>query len=343
MSTATVYPIRSPSWVLLYQGVNITADVSRMVLSISYVDELGGRAGELEIELEDRERRWQAAWFPQQGDAVSLLLGYGGEPLLACGDFQVDELELQGPPDVFHLRCLPAWITPPLRTRNSLGYEGQTLAQIAATVAARHGMSVVGAPEALESAYLRVTQKQETDLEFLHRLAREHDYEFTVCGTQIVFYPRPALDSQPAVLTLARSDVMSFDFVSKTHRIYRAAQASYFDPTSKQLYTQTAEAEPAVAVGDELKLVVRCENGQQARERAISALHDANRLLVTGHLSAPGATRLVAGNNVALSGWGAMDGTYMIERAHHRLARATGYVTEIDVRRVNAAPVPQLA
>lgn len=343
MSAAIAYPIRSPSWVLIYQGVNITADISRMVLSISYVDELGGRAGELEVELEDRERRWQGGWFPQQGDLATLLIGHGGEPLLACGDFQVDDLELQGPPDVFHLRCLPAWITPSLRTRNSLGYEGQTLAQIAATVAARHGMSAVGAPDTIDAAYLRITQKHETDLEFLRRIAREHDYDFTVRGAQMVFYPRPALEVQPAALTLARSDVMRFDFVSKTHRIYRQAQASYFDPTTKQLYTQTVEADPAVASGDTLKVVARCENGQQAFERAVAALHDANRLLVTGHLTAPGATLLAAGNNVALSGWGAMDGTYMIERAWHRLSRATGYVTEIDVRRVDVTPIFQLA
>lgn len=44
MSASIAYPVRSPSWVLTYQGVNITTDISRMVLSIEYVDELGGRA-----------------------------------------------------------------------------------------------------------------------------------------------------------------------------------------------------------------------------------------------------------------------------------------------------------
>jgi phage protein D len=53
MSVAIAYPVRSPEWILTYRGVNITADISRMVVSISYVDELGGRSGELEIELED--------------------------------------------------------------------------------------------------------------------------------------------------------------------------------------------------------------------------------------------------------------------------------------------------
>lgn len=335
MTAAIAYPVRSPKWILTYQGVNITTDISRMVLSIGYVDELGGRSGELEVELEDRDQRWQGAWFPQQGDVVSLLIGYAGELLLPCGDFQVDDLELEGPPDVFHLRCLPAWITPALRTRNSLGYENQTLLQIAATVAARHGMTVVGAPNQIDISYLRITQKQETDLEFLRRVAVEHDYDFTVRGAQLVFYSRASLEAQPAVLTLYRNAVERFSFVAKTHRIYKQAQTSYFDPQSKQLYTQTAQADPAVATGDMLKVVARCENGQQAFERASAALHEANRLLVTCRLAAPGTTLLVAGNVVALSGWDVMDGSYIVERAQHRLSRATGYVTEADLRMVS--------
>jgi len=335
MTAAIAYPVRSPGWILTYQGVNITADISHMVLSISYIDELGGRSGGLEVELEDRERRWQGGWFPQQGDVVSLLIGYSGELLLPCGDFQVDDLELQGPPDVFYLRCLPTWITPSLRTRNSCGYEDQTLLQIATTIAARHGMTVVGAPNQLDVTYLRITQKQETDLAFLRRIAIEHDYDFTVRGAQLVFYARADLEAQPAVLTLSRHQVERFSFVSKTHLIYKQAQAAYFDPYSKQLYTQTMQANPAVAPGDVLKIVARCENGQQALERASAALHGTNRLLVTCRLLAPGTTLLMAGNNVALSGWNVMDGTYIIERAQHRLSRATGYITEADLRMVS--------
>jgi uncharacterized protein len=334
MDAAIAYPVESQNWVLMYQGVNITADISRMVLSISYVDEIGGRAGELDIELEDRERRWQGAWFPQQGDRATLLIGYAGQRLLPCGDFQVDELALGGPPDVFHLRCLPAWITPSLRTRYSIGYENQTVLQIATAVAGRHGMTLEGVANAQEPIYQRITQRAETDLEFLRRLAIEHNYDFTVRGTQLIFYSRTALESQPPVLSISRQSVQRFSFAARTYRTYRRAQAAYFDSASKQLYAQSVLADSAVVSGDVLKLVTRCENGQQAFERAASALHEANRLLTTAHLTAPGTPLMVAGNVIAMSGWGAMDGNYMIERAAHSLARDSGYVTEAYLRKL---------
>ncbi len=106
MAASASYIVRAPQWILTYSGVNITADVSAMVLAISYVDRLDGASGDLELELEDSTKLWQGPWYPAIGDIVSLQIGYSGEPLLDCGEFQIDELELDGPPDVMRLRCL---------------------------------------------------------------------------------------------------------------------------------------------------------------------------------------------------------------------------------------------
>jgi hypothetical protein len=57
MAATASYSVRSPQWILSYSGVNITADVSQMVLAIRYVDQLDGASGELEVELEDSTKR----------------------------------------------------------------------------------------------------------------------------------------------------------------------------------------------------------------------------------------------------------------------------------------------
>jgi Bacteriophage probable baseplate hub protein len=334
MAESIAYPLQAPQWVLNYQGVNITGDVSPMVLWISYADHLGGLSGELDIAMEDRDKRWQGPWFPALGDRVNLAIGYQGGALVQCGDFEVDQLELGGPPDVFCLRCLAAFITPAMRTRNTTGYENQTLGQIARVIAGRYGLSVSSAPDAAELRFARVTQADETDLGFLKRLAREHDYDFTVRGTTLVFYARQALEQAPAVTTVGRSDTERFAFSSHTHRIYRAADVTYQDARGKQLIAHGAQASPAPSTGDTLKLAVRCENDQQAAFRAEAALHGYNRKLVQARLTLPGSPALAAGLNITLSGFGSFDGTYLIDAARHRLDRARGYTTEVETRRV---------
>src|SRR5579863_2171970 len=151
MAAIASFSVRSPQWILSYLGVNITADVSQMVVAIRYVDRLDGASGELEVELEDSAKRWQGPWYPTLGDIVSLQIGYSGELLLDCGEFQIDELELDGPPDVMRLRCLAAYITPAMRTANTAAYENAGLLEIAAKIAAKYGLTLVIASSESES------------------------------------------------------------------------------------------------------------------------------------------------------------------------------------------------
>ncbi len=169
-----------------------------------------------------------------------------------------------------------------MRTPNSAGYEQQSLLDIAEVIAGKYGLSVVSAPGVTDLQFARVTQKHETDLAFLKRLAREHGYDFTVRGTLLVFYAQSALAAAPAVVSLDRSEVERFEFRNRTHRIYSAAQVAYQDPATKSLITQSAQADITVPTGDSLKLVPRCENAQQALTKAQAALDDHNRLFIDG-------------------------------------------------------------
>lgn len=334
MESATAYPVSAPEWVLTYQGVNITADVSRMIVSVTYIDYLDALSGEVEIEVEDHDERWQGPWYPGLGDRINLMLGYQGEPMLPCGDFEIDQLELSGPPDGFTMRGLAAFVSPAMRTANSAGYEGQSLLGIAQTIAAKYGYSVVSAAGAVNVKFNRATQNGETDVAFLKRLAGAYDFDFTVRGTSLVFYARSALESAPPIAVLERTNVLRFGFTNRTRHIYKAAQVAYQDPTTKSLITQRASPSAAMPTGDTLKLVTRCENGQQAALRTGAALHANNLKFVEGMLRVPGSTALSAGNNVSLSGFGSFDGVYLIHTARHHMAREVGYITDVEVRRV---------
>jgi uncharacterized protein len=338
MAAAASYAVRAPQWILTYSGVNISADVSRMVVAIRYVDRLDGASGELELELEDSTKLWQGAWYPVLGDIVSLQIGYSGEFLLDCGEFQIDELELDGPPDVMRLRCLAAYITSAMRTANTVAYENIGIVEIAGQIARKYGLALVTASSESESdvVFARVTQRRQMDLEFLKRLAREHNFDFAVRAGQLVFYQRPVLESVAAAAVITRSDTIRFSFRNRARRIYDAAEFSYFDPDTKELITQSVPTDQPSPTHDTLKIVARCETAQQAQVKAEAALHLHNMVLVDASLEGPGNAALVAGSNVQLSGWGALDGKYLIETAKHHLARATGYRTSIAARRISA-------
>src|SRR5579884_2502083 len=334
------YPVRHPRWELVYAGRNITGRITAMAIEITYSDHhahhhrrrkqaamTAAETDELEVVLEDRDRRWQGPWLPQRGDAVSLMIGYeGDERMLNCGNFQVDELELHGPPDTFHLKCIAAGITPALRTPRSAAYENQTLLGVAQTIAARHQLTVTGAPQDVNVTWQRLTQRRETDLQFLRRLALTRG---SAQGGE--YQPRYAM---PMPLVAGQGVfAKSFEFQTKTQALYRSANVAYLNPALKQLIAASAQ-DSSSPTGDDLHLVARCETPQQAQLKAQGALHDANMLETTARIETEGNVLLVAGVNVALVGFGSYDGTYHVESSRHRLDRLSGYTTEVELRKL---------
>lgn len=334
MAAALSYTVLKPRWVLTYAKKDITADISDMVTEISYSDKAENFSDELELTVEDRDRRWQGPWFPVRGDLVGALIGYYGVGrLLDCGIFQVDELELKGPPDSFHLKCIAAGIKTSLRTPRSAGYESQTLTDVANTIAQRHGMTVTGTPQNINVTWDRITQRKETDLQFLHRLAIAHNYDFSIRNQQLVFYSRTALEQAASVGTILRTQVKSFEFKTRTQQIYKSASVAYQNPDQKQLISAQA-SDAAKPVADNLHQPTRIENPQQAQLKADGALHDNNKDEVTGRIEAEGTIVLVAGVNLDIQGFGQFDGKYHVTSSRHRLERSSGYVTEVEVRKL---------
>jgi hypothetical protein len=326
-----------PKWTLLYGhgGWDITNNISGAVLSVAYIDKAEHATSTIEVKVEDRDKQWQGPWFPLKGDLLQLSIGYTNLQVL-CGLFEIDDLELEGPPDVFHLKGISAHITPDLRTHFSRHYEGQSLSEIAATIAQAHSLTVVGAPATPDVTLARITQKHETDLAFLRRLAHLYGYTFTVRGTELVFMARTSLEQLAPVAVIDRSAVERFTFSSQTWRVYRAAEVSYFDPHTKALITARAEADPPVATGDVLKIPERAESGQDAHAKAEAALHGNNRYEVTAQLTVYGDPRLLAGLTVTVSGFGRYDGPYQLDGTRHALVRSGGYTTSLEAHRVAA-------
>lgn len=234
--------VKRASFVLNYEGRDVTDEISASVTSISYTDHLTGRADEVQIDLQDGDRRWRELWYPSEGDRLELWVGYVGQPLLPCGQFQVDEIELGHSAKTATIRGLSVPRTMPLRTPRSQAYEVVTVRDVVEEVAARHGLTVVGEVEQIPVR--RLTQSRETDLAFMGRLAQMFGYAFSVRGNQLVFYNVLELEAQDAVLTIGLADLLpGSGFKGSTQKTYAACSVSYFDPALGETVTAMVTAD----------------------------------------------------------------------------------------------------
>lgn len=327
--------VSTPKLIVVYEKKDISAVITPALIELSYTDNLEGESDSVEITLEDADRRWQNAWYPAHGDTVNVQLGYADSALLPCGDFEVDEIEFEGPPDTIRIKALAAGIRRSVRTRHGRAFENTTLAIIAKTVAERNRLKLVGTIETIRIA--RVTQVYETDLTFLKRVAESYGYSFSIRGDKMSFFRRAELKKAEATLNIRRRDVTDFRFRDKVHGVVARSTDRYFDPKTKELKTATVEDPKASGnahSADELKLSVRAENESQARKKADAALDKRNEDQTGGSLTLPGEVRLMSGVNVTLTGFGKMDGKYTITQARHRVRRGSGYGTEVDLKRI---------
>ncbi len=78
----------------------------------------------------------------------------------------------------------------------------------------------------------------------------------------------------------------------------------------------------------------RCTSLADAERLAKAKLRQLNARQLTGSLSMIGDPLMCAGSVIKLTGFGSFDGNFIIEKATHTMS-SSGYVTSIDVRRVN--------
>lgn len=316
-----------PIFELFYEQKNITQDVSPYVTSIEYTDVEHGESDELQISFEDSEKLWQDAWIPTKGDCLRAYIGYEAEKLLNCGQFEIDELEYDTPPDVVTVKGLATGIKQPLRQKNSVGYENKTLKQIAKEVADRHGYTLMG--EISDVRVDRITQHQERDLTFLTKLAEQYGYIFKIAENNLVLYDVQKLKGAKSLQILYKSDLTHINLREKTSQKYKAVQVSYFDPKKKKTVKATARNE-SVVKGDTLKITSRCTSKKQAIVQANAALNTADTK-IEGSIELMGNPYLIAGSNIELKGIGHFSGKYHIKQARHVLDRNSGYKTYCEV------------
>lgn len=325
-----------PSYEIVYNGKNITTDILPYVLSFTYTDKASEESDELEIVVEDSSGLWSSEWYPIKGDSITARIFHMGRTL-ECGTFMIDELSATGGSggDTVSIRALAAGIDKRIRTKNSYAHENKTLREIANTIATQHGLTVSGDIENVRIG--RITQYRETDLKFLHRLASDYGYTFSIRGNSLVFTHIFKLENKQAALTLAKNEIISWSITDKTAHTFQASKVVYYNSLQKQVIEVEQQEDREVFKGaksDTLILKVRAENRQQAEIRAKVALYKVNSLQQEGSLEIPGNVFALAGNNCQVTGLGVFGGLYYIQSSRHSVSKEGGYATSLEIKRV---------
>lgn len=324
--------LNKPYLKVTYNGINITEDISKSLMTFVYTDSLED-ADTLDFQLEDSLQKWQNEWYPEKGAKITAQIGIDGGQIIDCGAFEVDEIEFTGAPDTINMKCIAAGFKEgQKRTEKSHVHEKKTLAEIVRTIAGAAGLTVQGKISDIRIG--RMVQQKERDLRFLKRLASQYGYTFNVRDKKLIFISTKELNNANAVASYDKTDLLSFDITDKSTGTYKFASIKYHNPETSETITHTESEGGVDSSDDTLELKYTAETQAQAIMMTQAALNEMNKLQQSGSISLPGSPVLCSGNVIALNGLGVLSGNYIIKSAAHTIGIDEGWLVDAEVYKV---------
>lgn len=259
----------------------------------------------------------------------------GKDVTLDIGTFEIDSVDMSGPPDKVTVKGTSIPYTSTLRMeKKSKAWENYTLKGIGEEIAGKNGMKLMY--EAKENpAYKRKEQVQTSDIKFLQTLCHAAGMALKVTTMMIVIYDAAEYDRKPAIRTFRKgsSDVISYKMgTSMTDTAYTSCHVSYSDLDSKETIEYTYTPDSRAGTGQTLEVNEKVRSTAEAQQLAKKRLREKNTQEYTASLTVVGDVSLVAGVTVKLKGWQQFDRKYKVTQAKHTLLN--GYTVDLSLKQV---------
>lgn len=174
-----------PDYQLTVDGKNIRID--SLLESLVLTDNRGFEADTIEIQLDDSAGQLD---IPRKGAKMQVKLGYihnDKSELVDKGTYTIDEVEHSGAPDILTIRGKSADMRGSLLETREQSFHQVTLGSIVQTLAQRNGLTAKVSPMLSTELIDHIDQANESDAQFLTRLAEQFDAIATVKNENLVF------------------------------------------------------------------------------------------------------------------------------------------------------------
>lgn len=331
---------------------DISEEISKYFLSMTFTDNLSDEADEVTLELEDRAQIWQADWYPEgEGNMLDITIHtynritlQDGEMVFHAGKFEIDEVEINGFPSTVTIKAVSVLGNSSLRgTRKNKTWEAISVWKCAADICEQNGLTLLWDCE--ENPNLdHVEQADKSDLEFLLEICHNHGMSLKVTTEQIIIFDDAKYEAAGAVITVYKPGVMTeldentmplrwlldYRLRAKTRDTYWKCQVKYQKGKKKE----TIEGEfvaPGKTKGRILYVRDQVENKAEAERLAKKKLREANKDEITGNFTTIGNHNFAAGQVINMQNFGHFDGRYLVTKVSHEIKE--DYTTKIDIRR----------
>ena len=333
-------------------GIDVTKDIKNHLMSVTFTDYEEDKADDIQIKLHDRDGIFLLNWLNQilassiKGKLIQAEFirenweGNGGDKILDCGAFELDEITTSGPPSIVTIKGTSMPYSATVRqTLKTKAWEKYTLSRIAQEIASKNGLACLY-DSATDPYYKRKEQIKTSDIAFLSGLCKSAGVSLKIANKIIVLFDQSKYEAKPPKLTIqhgAKGGYISYRLsTGSANTSFAACEVKYNDPQTGKLIETT------VKTGDykdgeknqTLKINASVRSKGEAESLATQMLRLHNKFEKTGSFTFPGKPELHAGMTLMLEDWGFFEGKYISSRTQHQIISNSGYTSILDIRNV---------
>ena len=223
----------TPDFKVIAAGINITSQIEDRLLSLVVKDEAGFKSDTVEITLDDRDN---AIELPLPGAPLIVFMGYKETFLAPMGVFTADEVVAKGPPDRVTIRGKAVNLGGSIKEQKTRNWDDKTIEDIVGTIAGEHGLEPKVAEELKPFLYEHLDQTDESDINFLTRIAKDHDAIATVKGEALLFIGKGEGKTASGILMIPRpitkSGELRWSMTLASRGNFKSVEAHWHDEES---------------------------------------------------------------------------------------------------------------
>lgn len=220
----------APIYRITVAGKDITASLAGRLISLTLTDNRGLDADQLDLVLDDHDGLLE---IPPHGARLRVAIGWAATGLVDKGEYTVDETVHSGAPDQLTIRARSTDLRDGFGRKRTRSWHATTVGAIVASIAVEYGLTARVAPALAGLSVTHLDQTNESDLNLLTRLGKQHDALAAVKAGNLLFMPvggsitASGLPLPHVLLTRADGDQHSYQVADRDS--YSGVIAQYHD------------------------------------------------------------------------------------------------------------------
>lgn len=288
------------------------------LLSLTVQDNEGKKSDSCELELDNRE------YIPSPGKGAKLQvwLGFVETGVNYMGTYLIESWTKKGRPKIMTVTAKAAGLTTDIKAPKSRSYHEKSVQEIVQQIAGKHGLKAIvnGELGGIKPGHL--DQSNESDLNFLTRLAGRVGANFKLADETVIFNKAgsgslPSGGAAP-VFTLTEVGVTDWDCTGSTRGEYGSVEAAWHNVKKGEREWEKSSGGSGKGPKHRVRKLFKTKEEAKAQADATKgALARGERVFGSNF---PGRTEMFAGAGLIAVGFDPdCDGSYTIKSATHRL------------------------